>query len=95
MFFAHSMGGDVHAPVPIMYGDRVVPTAVAAADSVVVVAFEDPNSERAYRSSLAMSAHVGPHLCLARERPEASRWYPAACPLSRCASNSWRWAWHG
>jgi len=77
VFFAHSMerGELFHAPVPIMYGDRPSSTAVAAADSVVVVAFEDPNSERA-QIALAMSRTWG-HI-FTRERPEASTGTPEA-----------------
>jgi len=71
VFFSHSMerGELFHAPVPIMYGARPSASAVAAADSVVVVAFEDPNSARS-QVALAMSRTWG-HI-FARERPEAS-----------------------
>lgn len=71
VFFAHSMerGELFHAPVPIMYGDRPSASAVAAADSTVVVAFEDPNSQRP-KITLAVSRTWG-HI-FARERPEAS-----------------------
>ena len=71
VFFAHSMerGELFHSPVPIMYGERPSATAVAAADSMVIVAFEDPNSERS-QIALAMSRTWG-HI-FARERPEAS-----------------------
>jgi hypothetical protein len=71
VFFAHSMerGELFHSPVPIMYGERPSATAVAAADSMVIVAFEDPNSERT-QIALAMSRTWG-HI-FARERPEAS-----------------------
>jgi hypothetical protein len=71
VFFSHSMerGELFHSPVPIMYGHRPAATAVAADDSVVVVAFEDPNSERA-RVALAFSRTWG-HI-FARERPAAS-----------------------
>ncbi len=77
VFFAHSMdrGELFHSPVPIMYGDRPSSTAVAAADSVVVVAFEDPNGEHA-QISLAMSSTWG-HIFV-RERPEASTGTPEA-----------------
>jgi hypothetical protein len=77
VFFAHSMdrGGLFHSPVPIMYGARPSATAVAAADDVVVVAFEDPNTDRA-RIALAISRTWG-HI-FARERPEASAGTPMA-----------------
>lgn len=71
VFFAHSMerGELFHSPVPIMYGDRPSASAVASADSVVVVAFEDPNTQNP-RISIAMSRTWG-HI-FTRDRPEAS-----------------------
>ena len=77
VFFAHSMerGELFHAPVPIMYGERASASAVAAADSFVVVAFEDPNSQRK-QIALAMSRTWG-HI-FTRERPEASTGVPSA-----------------
>jgi hypothetical protein len=71
VFFSHSMerGELFHAPVPIMYGERPSASAVTAADSMVLVAFEDPNGQRP-RISLAMSRTWG-HI-FARERPAAS-----------------------
>jgi hypothetical protein len=77
VFFAHSMerGELFHAPVPIMYGDRPSASSVASADSFVVVAFEDPNSQRP-QISLAMSRTWG-HI-FSRERPEASTGAPVA-----------------
>jgi hypothetical protein len=77
VFFAHSMerGELFHAPVPIMYGERPSASSVAAADSFVVVAFEDPNSQRP-QISLAMSRTWG-HI-FSRERPEASTGAPTA-----------------
>jgi hypothetical protein len=71
VFVAHSMerGEMFHSPVPIMYGERPSATAVTSADSVVVVAFEDPNSQRA-QIALAMSRTWG-HT-FSRERPAAS-----------------------
>src|SRR5687768_17502814 len=77
VFFAHSMerGELFHAPVPIMYGDKPSASAVASADSFVVVAFEDPNSQRK-QIALAMSRTWG-HI-FSRERPEASIGAPSA-----------------
>jgi hypothetical protein len=95
VFFAHSMdrGGLFHSPVPIMYGDRPSSTAVAAADSVVVVAFEDPNSERG-QIALAMSRTWG-HI-FARERPEASSGTPEAeRPLVALRKQLVAVGWHG
>jgi len=95
VFFAHSMerGELFHSPVPIMYGDRPSSTAVAAADSVVVVAFEDPNSERA-QVALAMSRTWG-HI-FTRERPEASSGTPEAeRPLIALRKQLVAVGWHG
>ena len=77
VFFSHSMerGELFHAPVPIMYGDRPSASAVASADSFVVVAFEDPNAQRK-QIALAMSRTWG-HI-FSRERPEASTGAPTA-----------------
>jgi len=60
LFFAHSMDGcaTFHAPVPIVYGERLGPTSVAASGDHVVVAFEDPNS-RTPRIGLALSKTMG------------------------------------
>jgi hypothetical protein len=71
VFFAHSMerGELYHEPVPIMYGDRPSASAVASADSVVVVAFEDPNTQNP-KVAIAVSRTWG-HI-FSRERPEAS-----------------------
>ena len=60
IFFAHSMDGGVtfHAPVAIVYGERLGRTSVAAAGDVVAVEFEDPNS-RTPRIGLALSGTMG------------------------------------
>jgi hypothetical protein len=95
VFFAHSMerGELFHAPVPIMYGDRPAATAVAAGDSVVVVAFEDPNSARS-RVSLAMSRTWG-HI-FTRDRPEvSSSETPAERPLVALRDSVVAVGWHG
>lgn len=46
VFFAHMMGGMLHSPVPVVYGERLVNTAIAAQDPRVAVAYEDPNGSR-------------------------------------------------
>ena len=60
IFFAHSMDGGAtfHSPVAIVYGEGLGHTSVAAAGSVVAVAFEDPNS-RTPRIGLALSGSMG------------------------------------
>lgn len=60
LFFAHSMdgGASFHAPVPLLYGERLGRTAIAADGDRVVVAFEDPNSASP-RVGLALSRTMG------------------------------------
>jgi hypothetical protein len=60
IFFSHSMdgGASFHSPVPILYGDRLGRTSVAADGDLVVVGFEDPNSTMP-RIGLAMSHTMG------------------------------------
>ncbi len=58
VFFAHTMGGMVHEPVPVVYGERVVATAIAAHDERVVVAYEEPNGTR-HRIDVAISETQG------------------------------------
>lgn len=60
LFFSHSMdnGALFHSPVPIMYGERLGRTAVAASGDNVAVAFEDPNS-REPQIGLALSRTMG------------------------------------
>jgi len=71
VFFSHSMERNdlFHAPVPIMYGERPSASAVTSADSVVLVAFENPSSQRA-QIAIAMSRTWG-HI-FDQDRPEAS-----------------------
>lgn len=60
LFFAHSMDGGAtfHAPVPLLYGDRLGRTSIAADGDRVAVAFEDPNSGTP-RVGLALSRTMG------------------------------------
>ena len=60
IFYAHSMDGGVsfHSPVPILYGERLGSTSLAATGDRVIVAFEDPNS-RTPRIGLALSRTMG------------------------------------
>ena len=46
VFFAHSMGSMVHEPVPVIYGRRLVSTAIAVDGNRVAVAYEEPNGAR-------------------------------------------------
>ena len=58
VFFAHQMATMVHSPVPVIYGDRLVPTAIAADGDRVAVAYEDPNGKRR-QVDVAMSTTQG------------------------------------
>jgi hypothetical protein len=46
VFFAHTMGMMLHAPVPVIYGERLVSAAIAADSNRVLVAYEEPNGTR-------------------------------------------------
>ena len=60
VFFSHSMdrGRLFHSPVPIMYGERLTETAIAALRDTVAIAFVDPNM-RVPRVGLAFSRTMG------------------------------------
>jgi hypothetical protein len=66
VFFAHSMdrAGLFHAPVPIVYGDRLTQASVAGEGDRVAVAYVDPNSRPAH-IGLALSRTMG-HMFEAR-----------------------------
>jgi hypothetical protein len=46
VFFAHFMGSMLHSPVAVIYGERLVVTAIAAEGDRVAVAYEEPNGSR-------------------------------------------------
>jgi hypothetical protein len=46
VFFAHFMNSMLHSPVAVIYGERLVPTAIAADGDRVAVAYEEPNGKR-------------------------------------------------
>lgn len=58
VFFAHTMSGMVHSPVPVIYGERLVATAIAADARHLVVAYEEPNGTR-QQIDVAISASQG------------------------------------
>ena len=60
IYGGHSLdrGAYFHGPVPVVFGDRPVRTAVANSGDLVAIAYEDPNSERA-RVALAVSLTAG------------------------------------
>jgi len=46
VFFAHFMGSMLHSPVAVIYGERLVATAIAAQGDRVAIAYEEPNGSR-------------------------------------------------
>ena len=58
VFFAHTMGPMLHSPVPVIYGERLVSTAIAADADRVLVAYEEPNGTRP-QIDLALSSTQG------------------------------------
>ena len=46
VFFAHFMGSMLHSPVAVIYGERLVGTAIAAQGDRIAVAYEEPNGTR-------------------------------------------------
>ena len=82
LFFSHSMDGGItfHAPVPILYGERLGRTSVAADGDLVVVGFEDPNST-APRIGLALSRTMG-HIFEHRILPVSDDNGAATTPLT-------------
>lgn len=58
VFFAHFMGSMLHSPVPVVYGERLVATAITADANRVAVAYEDPNGKR-QEIDVALSASQG------------------------------------
>lgn len=58
VFFAHFLSSMVHSPVAVIYGDHVVPTAIAAEGDRIAVAYEDPNGTRR-QVAVALSSTQG------------------------------------
>jgi hypothetical protein len=58
VFFAHFMGSMLHSPVAVIYGERLVATAIAAEGDRVAVAYEEPNGKRD-RIDVALSLTQG------------------------------------
>ena len=93
LFFSHSMDGGIsfHSPVPILYGERLGRTSVAADGDNVAVAFEDPNSA-APRVGLALSRTMG-HIFEERILPVSDDHGAASRPLVAVAGNRLAIAW--
>lgn len=66
IFASHSMdrGAMFHAPVAVVYGERIGRSAIAAEGDIVAVAYEDPNTEPR-RIAVALSRTMG-HLFQSR-----------------------------
>ena len=58
VFFAHQLASMVHSPVAVIYGDRLVPTAIAVDGDRIAVAYEDPNGKRR-QVAVALSTSQG------------------------------------
>jgi hypothetical protein len=82
IFFSHSMdgGASFHSPVPILYGDHLGRTSVAADGDLVVVGFEDPNSA-VPRIGIAISHTMG-HIFEIRILPVSDANGTASRPLT-------------
>ena len=93
LFLSHSMDGGAtfHAPVPILYGERLGRTSVASAGDLVVVAFEDPNS-RTPRIGLALSRTMG-HIFEVRLLPVSDDNGAATRPLVAVEQHRMTVAW--
>lgn len=93
LFFSHSMDGGVtfHAPVPILYGERLGRTSVAADGDLVIVGFEDPNS-RTPRVGLALSSTMG-HIFEHRILPLSDDNGPASHPRTAARGRRVAVAW--
>lgn len=94
LFFSHSMDGGVtfHAPVPILYGERLGRTSVAADGELVVVAFEDPNGTTP-RIGLALSrtmGHIFEHRILPVSDDNGTAGHPLAAVHGRRVAVAWR-----
>jgi hypothetical protein len=90
VFFAHFLGSMVHSPVAVIYGDRVVPTAIAADGNWVAVAYEQPNGPR-HQIGLALSSTQGhifeTHLTASRDIDDATS--PKVAIAGRAIAVSW------
>jgi hypothetical protein len=61
VFFAHFMTTMLHSPVAVIYGERLVPTAIAAEGDRVAVAYEEPERQAPSDRCRAV-VHPGAHL---------------------------------
>src|SRR4051812_10962196 len=90
VFFAHFMGSMLHSPVPVIYGERLVETAIAAEGDRVIVAYEEPNGSRP-RVDIALSStqgHIFEHHTPATRDVDVAR-SPLVAMAGRVVAVSW------
>lgn len=91
VFFAHFLGSMVHSPVAVIYGDRIVPTAIAAEGNRVAVAYEQPSGSR-HQVGLALSSSQGhifeTHTTASRDIDDATS--PEVALAGNTIAISWR-----
>jgi len=90
VFFAHFMGSMLHSPVPVIYGERLVATAIAAEGDRVAVAYEEPNGARR-QIDVAVSATQG-HLFevhMTASRPVDAATTPEVALAGRSLAVAW------
>ena len=93
IFFSHSMdrGVTFHSPVPVLYGERLGRTSVAADGDLVIVGFEDPNS-RNPRVGLALSrtmGHIFEHRILPLSDDNGTASHPRTAVHGRQVAVAW------
>ena len=90
VFAAHTMGGMLHSPVAVIYGDRLVSVAIATDGDDVAVAYEDPNGTRP-QVDVALSTTQGhifeSHLTASRSVDDAAA--PAVALSGHALAVSW------
>jgi hypothetical protein len=90
VFFAHFMGSMLHSPAAVIYGERLVPTAIAAEGDRVAVAYEEPNGSRK-QVDVSMSTTQGHlfdwHVTASRDVDVASA--PAVALAGKTLAVSW------
>jgi hypothetical protein len=90
VFFAHFMGSMLHSPVAVIYGERLVSTAIAADGDRVLVAYEEPNGTRK-QVDVALSTTQGHlfdwHTTASRDIDAASS--PAVALANNTIAVSW------
>lgn len=90
VFYAHFMGSMLHSPVSVIYGERLVATAIAAQGDRVIVAYEEPNGTR-QQIDVAVSSTQGHvfevHTTASRSVDEAVA--PAVALAGRSVAVAW------